>query len=192
MNALLKTPRIASYFWPGYRKAWDQLDQQSAMVAILFAWTAIFVSFNLFYWPEWFPGWLVKLTTIALVFTSLGHGTKGILFGESVSKAQFSKDSLEEAERSFRLAQESYLQGSYFEAEQHLLKNLAINESDIESALLLASVYRRSGKFQESLDTLSQLQLKERSARWAAEILVEKEKVVRSKRQSSIVPPPKG
>ncbi|MFN7292749.1 MAG: hypothetical protein ACK5T6_19365, partial [Pirellula sp.] len=101
-------------------------------------------------------------------------------------------DALEEAERSFRLAQESYLQGSYFEAEQYLLKNLTINESDIESALLLASVYRRSGKFQESLDTLSQLQLKERSARWATEILVEKEKVVRSKRQSSIVPPPKG
>lgn len=162
------------------------------MVAILFAWTAIFVSFNLFYWAQWFPAWLVNVTTFALVLTSLGYGAKGILFGESVSRAQLTKDTLEEAEQSFRLAQECYLQGSYFEAEQYLLKNLAINESDIESALLLASVYRRSGKFQESLDALNQLQLRERSVRWTSEILVEKEKVIRSKRQSSSVPPPKG
>jgi tetratricopeptide (TPR) repeat protein len=168
------------------------MDNQAALVAIVFAWSTIFVSFNLIYWPQWFPAWFVNLTTVAIVFLSLGHGLKGILFGESASKAELHKDSLVEAERSFHLAQESYLQGSYFEAEQYLLKNLAVNESDIESALLLASVYRRSGKFRESLETLSQLQLKERSVRWAAEILVEKEKVLRSKRQSSSVPPPKG
>ena len=192
MNALLKTSRIASYFWPGYRKAWDQMDQQAAMVAILFAWTTIFVSFNRFYWPQWFPAWLVNLTTVALLLISIGHGAKRILFGESISKTEMTKGSLQEAEHSFRLAQESYLQGSYFEAEQYLLKNLAVNESDIESALLLASVYRRSGKFVESLETLSQLQLKERSARWTAEILDEKEKALRSKRHSSTAPPPKG
>jgi thioredoxin-like negative regulator of GroEL len=123
---------------------------------------------------------------------SIGHGAKRILFGESLASSAITIDDLEEAEQSFRLAQESYLQGSYFEAEQQLLKNLAINEADIESALLLASVYRRSGKFSESLETLAQLQLKERSERWMTEILVEKEKVLRSKRQSSSVPPPKG
>jgi tetratricopeptide (TPR) repeat protein len=192
MNALIKTSIIASYFWPGYRKAWDHLDHQSAVVAIVFAWTMVFVGLNLFYWTSWYPGWLVNLATIALVVISIGHGAKRIMFGESVAGSELTLDSLEEAERSFRMAQESYLQGSYFEAEQQLLKNLAINESDIESALLLASVYRRSGKFRESLETLSQLQLKERSARWTTEILVEKEKVLRSKRHSNSGPPPKG
>lgn len=192
MNALLKTSRIASYFWPGYRRAWDEMDHQSAVVAIAFAWMMVFVGFNLFYWTSWYPGWLVNLATIALVAISIGHGAKRILFGESLASSAITIDDLEEAERSFRLAQENYLQGSYFEAEQQLLKNLAINEADIESALLLASVYRRSGKFSESLETLAQLQLKERSDRWMTEILVEKEKVLRSKRQSSSVPPPKG
>ena len=192
MTALLKTSRIASYFWPGYRKAWDEMDHQSVVLAIAFAWMVVFVGFNLFYWTSWYPGWLINLATIALLMISIGHGAKRILFGESLASSAITIDDLEEAEQSFRLAQESYLQGSYFEAEQQLLKNLAINEADIESALLLASVYRRSGKFSESLETLAQLQLKERSERWMTEILVEKEKVLRSKRQSSSVPPPKG
>ncbi len=168
------------------------MDHQAAMVAVLYAWTAIFVGFNLFYWPQWYPGWLVNLTLMGLVVTSLAHGAKGILFGESIAKSELAADRIEEAERSFRLAQECYLQGAYFEAEQYLLKNLAINDSDIESALLLATVLRRSGKFQDAQETLCQLQLKERAARWTSEILVEKEKVLRAKRQSSEVPPPKG
>jgi len=168
------------------------MDHQSAIVAITFAWMMVFVGFNVFYWTSWYPRWLVNTATFSLLAISIGHGAKRILFGESLAGSAITIDALEEAERSFRLAQESYLQGSYFEAEQQLLKNLAINEADIESALLLASVYRRSGKFRESLETLAQLQLKERSNRWTTEILVEKEKVLRSKRQSSSVPPPKG
>lgn len=192
MNALLKTSRIASYFWPGYRKAWDETDHQSAVVAIAFAWMMVFIGFNLFYWTSWYPEWLINLATVILLVISIGHGAKRVLFGESLSGSAITIGALEEAEQSFRLAQESYLQGSYFEAEQHLLKNLAINEADTESALLLASVYRRSGKFLEALETLAQLQLKERSERWMTEILVEKDKVLRSKRQSASVPPPKG
>jgi len=192
MNVVLKTTRMASYFWPGFRKAWDHLDQQAAVIAILFAWTAIFAGFNLFYWSQWFPAWLVNATAFLVAFVSVGHGLRTILFGEAASQASLASDSREEIESSFRLAQESYLQASYFEAEQYLLKNLAIDESDIESALLLASVYRRAGKYQDALETLNQLQLKERAVRWESEILVEKEKVVRSKRHSSVVPPPKG
>ncbi len=183
---------MASYFWPGFRKAWDQTDQQSAMMAILYAWTAIFVALNMFYWPQWYPSWLVNIACAALVVTSLVYGVRGVLFGDSLSKPQLSVDQLADAERSFQMAQECYLQGAYFEAEQFLLKNLANDDSDIESALLLASVLRRSGRYQEAQDTLCQLQLKDRSARWTAEILVEKEKVLRSKRQSGDVPPPKG
>lgn len=192
MNAVLKTSRMASYFWPGFRKAWDQMDHQSAVMAILYAWTAMFVALNMFYWPQWYPSWLVNIAGAAIVLTSLVYGVRGVLFGDSPSQSQLSADQVAEVERSFQLAQECYLQGAYFEAEQFLLKNLANNDSDIESALLLASVQRRSGRYQDAQETLCQLQLKDRSARWIAEILVEKEKVLRSKRQSSDGPPPKG
>jgi hypothetical protein len=174
-------------FWPGACKAWDRTDTTSLWIAIGFSWSTCLAIATTCLWEEWLHAWLRFLLCFVLVAFACASGARVILFGEVIPE-----DTKPARDERFRKAQESYLQGSYFEAEQQLLKNLAINESDIESALLLASVYRRSGKFRESLETLSQLQLKERSARWTTEILVEKDKVLRSKRHSNSGPPPKG
>lgn len=191
MNLIFGIPRIASHFWPGFRKAWDRMDHQAAMVAILFAWCSIFVGLNYFYWSQWYPSWLVNCLLAALVITAVANGIRPLLMGESPTARQLTADLASQIELSFRLAQESYLQGDYFEAEQHLLKNLSLNDADIESALLLSSVYRRSGKFGEALEILNQLQLRDGAIRWGTEILAEKERVIRAKRQSLTIPPPK-
>ncbi|XZE21259.1 tetratricopeptide repeat protein [Pirellulaceae bacterium SH449] len=191
MNLIFGIPRIASHFWPGFRKAWDCMDHQAAMVAILFAWCSIFVGLNCFYWAQWYPSWIVNCLLAALVITSLAHGVRPLLLGQSQTVPRLNPDLASQVELNFRLAQESYLQGDYFEAEQHLLKNLSVNDADIESALLLSSVYRRSGKFGEALETLNQLQLRDGAIRWGTEIVLEKERVIRTKRQSLTIPPPK-
>lgn len=191
MNLILGIPRIASHFWPGFRKAWDGMDHQAAVVAILFAWCSIFVGLNFFYWSQWYPSWIVNCLLAALVITAVANGVRPLLMGESRANCPLTADVASQIDLSFRLAQESYLQGDYFEAEQLLLKNLSLDDSDIESALLLSSVYRRSGNLGEALETLNQLQLRDGAARWGTEILAEKERVIRTKRQSPTIPPPK-
>lgn len=191
MNLLLGIPRIASHFWPGFRKAWDRMDHQAAIVAIFFAWCSIFVGLNYFYWSQWYPNWLANSLLAVLVLTAAAHGIRPLLMGVHPSVSQLNADLASQVDLRFRLAQESYLQGDYFQAEQYLLKNLEVNEVDIESALLLSSVYRRAGKFVDAMETLNQLLLREDARRWEGEILIEKERVIRTKRQSLSSPPPK-
>jgi hypothetical protein len=183
--------RTATLFWPGFRKAWTRSEPQSVIFALLFAWLCIVALIGNWYWPQWYPTWLMRILSFSLVSTALYQGVRLVLFGDEHAAKTNSGEGRLARDQCFQTAQECYLQAAYFEAEQYLLKNLAANENDIESALLLASVCRRSGKFSEAVQVLSQLQLRENAAPWMAEILVEKDKAIRAKRQTSTVPPPK-
>ncbi len=177
--------RSISICCPGYRRAWNQADATSLLMAIGFSWFTCWLLIATFVWREWFPGWIV--TSAWVVFAALVGGTmiKNVLIGDLPEQ-----NTRQLRDENLAAAQASYLQASYFEAEKLLSDNLSKQPGDIESALLLISVYRRTGRWDQALEGIQQLQRREMAVRWGAEIALEKELCLRGKRQSKDLPPP--
>ena len=75
----------------------------------------------------------------------------------------------------FVAAQTEYLRGNWIEAEANLRKLLRRNSRDIESQLLLATLHRRTLRFEEARQQLQQLSRLEAADRWKTEIRCERE-----------------
>lgn len=71
-------------------------------------------------------------------------------------------------------ALEQYLKGNWFEAEQILSRLLDRNPRDLEARLMLATVFRHTGRRQEAADHLDRLEGLEGSGKWALEIARER------------------
>lgn len=69
----------------------------------------------------------------------------------------------------FREAQQQTLKGHWIEAEARLLKILEVAPADVEARLLLANVYRRSNRREESREQLRELSLIPAAERWRRE-----------------------
>lgn len=173
-------------FWPGFERAWRTSDSKSVLWTTAFSWGICLALVGLFVWPEWLPYWFCSSLCVGLGITSLVTGTRSMLFGVSrVEGVSVDTDS------NLRQAQSCYLRSEYFEAEKLLQQNLSFYEADIESALLLIAVYRRTARYEEALRWISQTQKREFSAVWNQVLQLEKEKCLRGKRQSVDLPPPK-
>ena len=68
-----------------------------------------------------------------------------------------------------------YLQGNWFEAERFLNEILERNPRDPEALLMLATLFRHTGRIEESRQTLLKLQKFEESRKWFVEIATELE-----------------
>lgn len=177
--------RTLSIAWPGAFRTWSRAESSSLLTSIAFAWFVSFLLIATFVWPEWLQPWMVRLLWCAVFgvagYSLLKNGSFGELPEQDTRKAR---------DHNLVLAQAAYLQASYFESEKHLLENLAKHPSDIESALLLVSVYRRTERWDPALEVIQQLQRRDLATRWSQEIAVEKERCLRGKRQSKPLPPP--
>jgi Tfp pilus assembly protein PilF len=74
----------------------------------------------------------------------------------------------------FSQAQSLYLKGDYFEAERAIATYCGGRDLDVEAALLLASIFRRTHRFPQAIELLDRLSRLERSAYWIQEIEQEK------------------
>ena len=75
----------------------------------------------------------------------------------------------------FNQAQREYLKGHWEETEILLNRRLAKQPRDVEARLLLATMFRRSLRLEESLEQLDVMQRFDESARWLFEINRERE-----------------
>ena len=177
--------RCLTIGWPGAHRAWNRAESAALISAIAFAWLLCLLLIATFVWSEWLKGWLVATLWTAAALISLGTAAKNLWLGEVPEQ-----DSRKLRDGNLVLAQTAYLQASYFEAEKYLLENLSKQPSDIESALLLVSVLRRTNRWDQALDAIQQLQRRDLATRWASEIALEKERCLRGKRQTKSLPPP--
>jgi cytochrome c-type biogenesis protein CcmH/NrfG len=79
-----------------------------------------------------------------------------------------------------------YLQGSYFEAEELLSPHVSNGEWDVEAALWLATIYRRTGRYEAAWAMLQTLESFERSSAWGSEISLEYRKIKESRRNKRV------
>ena len=173
-------------FWPGATKAWNRADTSSFWIAIGFSWSFCLAVATFFLWEEWLHAWIRFSLCFILGASSCISGARLLLIGESLPA-----DSKVARDARFQQAQAAYLQGDYFESERLLASNLALEDADLESGLLLVSVLRRVGRYEEAIQQINLLRKRDFSVRWESELAAEKEKCLKRKRQSTVAPPPK-
>lgn len=70
-----------------------------------------------------------------------------------------------------------YLQGNWFEAEEVCRRLLKRNQADVDASLLLASICRRTRRYDEAQEKLKDLQRLDGAAKWELEIAGEFERL---------------
>ncbi len=158
-----RTPYLA-YLWPGL----PTILANGSWIGL--AWATVFaVLINLLilatlWWPELFPlhvrngMWLA-----AAVFWS------GATIASMRSLQSQPEEDLE-GEVTFADATKLYLRADWFGAERVLTELLQKNPRDVEAGLMLATVWRHTGRIDEASQQLDRLELLDGSRRWMLEI----------------------
>jgi tetratricopeptide (TPR) repeat protein len=153
-------------WWPGFLNLWYRGEIYSLAISFLFATILNIAILATMVWPEWLAVWFVRALWILLAFSGLW----------SFSASFFTKSGMQqslpsvECDNLFAEAQSDYLKGQYFEAEATLHRILASGAEDVEAALLLASVLRRTGRFRQAIDCLERLERFDSARYWTQEI----------------------
>ena len=77
-----------------------------------------------------------------------------------------------------------YLKGDWVESERTLVQLLRRNPRDVDAGLMLATLWRRAGRLDESARHLQRLRGMEESARWRMEIHRETELIARAEQEA--------
>lgn len=179
--------------WPGLARLWLRGSYPALLLAIgysillnlalvsTFLWPALLGNtFPLIAWPILLTAWLVS----ALIsFRMIGElsavppmAADQERSGFSVEKGGKSSSDCRSdlagvvAHTLFNRAQREYLRGHWSETESLLKRQLQQSERDIEARLLLASLYRRTGRLDEALEQLNQIARFDDSVHWSFEM----------------------
>lgn len=93
------------------------------------------------------------------------------------SEVAESEERRSQLDQMFREAQQRYLESDWVAAEQLLLKLLKHDARDVESRLMLATLWRHQGRHDEALRQLDRLERLEAADKWRHEIAAEREQI---------------
>jgi hypothetical protein len=168
--------------WPGLPQLWWRGGWRPLLSAAGFA---VLLNIGLaatFVWTEWSPTWLLGVGWLGIGLfwaISVGLGSRALpgLLGTTPDIA---------VEDLFRQAQTEYLSKDWFEAEKLLQQVLGRSEHDADARLLLATLYRHTGRSDEARQCLTRLECMDKADRWTLEIarerrLLERQEEVREK-----------
>jgi hypothetical protein len=166
--------------WPGLYQLWLAGSWAGLVLAAGFALLLNTLLLASFVWVELLGvrdlrlGWLaVGLLWSGSLLFSLGAAARG---PRPVSRA---------VEGLFRQALNEYLLGNWFEVESTLAGLLRQAPRDVEGRLLLATMLRRTGRHDEALAHLSQLERLNNAAPWSREIALERDGIARQANNGS-------
>jgi hypothetical protein len=149
---------------------WHRGDWRALLTAIGFAVLLNGAVACTFAWPDWLPVWVTTLgwTVIGVIWTaSTWHACRSL--SKMHNREDVTGDSL------FVQAQQEYLSRDWFEAESLLQQILKLNEDDVDARLMLATLYRRTGRTEDAEGCLSRLERMEGAGKWALEIARERD-----------------
>lgn len=163
-------------FWPGLAGLWLRGRWLSLAAAVGFAAAVNVALLTTFVWPRFLsrdlPSWASPLSAWVLV---LWLWTLGWRSGAQILSREAAKSLRPDAASDAQLceAQTAYLKGHWLEAESLLVRLLARRPGDAEARLLLASVFRRSGRDELARQQLTALAQLPAAAVWRDEITAE-------------------
>jgi len=146
---------------------------------------------------KWLPS-NVRLTGLGLLavvwllawWQSRGERVRGPVDATEEPSAEGpSSDPLaEQRDELFREAQRRYLENDWVATEQLLLQLLKQDTRDVESRLMLATLWRHQGRGEEALRQLDRLERLEAASIWKHEIEAEREAIVGAVRKDELTP----
>jgi hypothetical protein len=170
--------RALLYFWPGLPALWDYGACTGLVTAVLFSVLLNFALVVTFIWFETITPVARSCLWWTLAIAWAGFAVRGLRTTPRNSAAKM-LGSLD----LFCRAQGEYLRGNWVEAELQLVKLLDDNSADCDARLLLASLYRHTGRVDEALAQLRHLEQLDSAVKWRWEI--EQERTLLRERQES-------
>ncbi len=149
---------------------WRRGDWSALGVALASAAVLQFALLTSLVWPELLPSAVRNALWLAI-------GGWWIAAAIGSWRREAGSAAIEEATDpgdSFSLAIEHYLRGNWFETESVLKNLLRRNPRDVEAGLMLATLFRHTGRTAEALQELDRLERIDEAARWALEIAMER------------------
>lgn len=163
--------------WPGLPGLWFRGRWSSLMVAIAFSILLNLAIISTFIWT----GVLVDETFSAIAWPMIiafWAGAGWIAFHNLPDvmsvKSRTGRTVLDLSDALFLDARGEYLKGHWDTAERLLLKQLLQRPRDIESRLLLATLYRHTRNFENAWRELETLEMFDEAETWRSEILRER------------------
>ena len=179
--------------WPGLAQLWLRGSYPALLLAIgfsillnlalvsTFLWPALLGNtFPVIAWPVLFFAWLASAMVSLRMIDELSappamasEQERSGFSAEKVGKSENNCQSESPGEIShtlFNRAQREYLRGHWSESESLLKRRLEQTERDIEASLLLATLYRRTGRLDEANGQLEQLKKFDDSVHWSFEM----------------------
>lgn len=166
-------------FWPGLPRLWYRGDFPSLLMAILFAMALNMALVATFLWPEWLSPWSTRMLWLTLILVSPAAAIRNYLCWQELQSGPQPDSELDDA---FVEAQACYLRGDYFEAEAALHRIFAAGKQDIESAILMISILRRTRRWAQALYCIDRLLLLDGAAPWQYELTQERRSIERLSR----------
>lgn len=173
-----KTLRWAMVLWPGLTLAWQAGNLRALGICLGFVFALQAAWIGTFIWPGLLSGWESRLLWWSLAAWVAGSVLYQIYCAAWTTKAGSSIC----CDKVLQAAQSEYLRGNYFEAEELLTVYVSQGEWDVEAAMWLASIYRRTGRLEAASVVLQTIESLERGSLWAAEIAQEYRKIKEAKR----------
>ncbi len=172
-------------FWPGLSRLWFCGQWRGLVWATLFAGLVNSLLLTSFLWPElvsptirsamWF---FAVGVWVASAWGSLRHLPQLLN-----SRGEIEVDTL------FQQAQSEYLKGHWYEAETLLAQRLQVDGRDVDSRLMMATLYRHTGRYDQAKSALATLQRMESAEKWEFEINQELQLLRRKKEDLPLASP---
>lgn len=157
------------YAWPGLPLAWRRGDWWGLAVAVGFAVLLNAVVLATLGWSE-----VVSTSTARLVWAVVGTAWgAGVWFTWHIGRNPSPSGEDGTGRDLFPAAISEYLQGNWFEAEAACQQLLSADDHDVDAHLLLATLLRHTGRFDEARRRLELVATLEGSGKWAWEIAAE-------------------
>ena len=167
-----------TYLWPGLPQLWYGGLWSGLVLAVGSAVLLNALLLATFVWVELLVPPYIQYAWLATGTLWIGAAAASAWFGQGGAPRGAIA-----AEAMFREALHEYLQGSWFETERILGRLLHLHPRDVEARLMLATLLRHTGRYQEALEHLARLELLRGASRWAAEIAAEKTWIAEAERQ---------
>ncbi len=184
--------------WPGLAQLWLRGSYLALIGAIGFSLVLNVALVSTFLWPkllgDLFPAiawpiiFLVWLISTWISFNAVEQLSAPPKMSSEVERNDFSAEksrsincdndtdlNREPSHTLFNRAQREYLKGHWAEAETLLKQRLEQAERDIEARLLLATLFRHNGRFEDAIHQLERMNRFDDSVHWSFEIQRERQ-----------------
>jgi hypothetical protein len=168
----MRAAPIIVCLWPGLAGLWLRGRTSGLLTALAFAAllnSALAASFFRLELPGSVLGRVVWIAVVALWVVGFWRNLRQL--PQLLASPPPPKPALD----LFPQAQTEYLKGHWFEAESLLAKQLRTMPQDADSHLMLATLYRHTGRLSDARKQLHRLQRCETSTKWQFEIQQEKQ-----------------